>query len=245
MKNRRHEPKPALFAASLVRMLPVVAAQAFALWAALSDSLDYFDYQVLVVVELVLVQLSLALIAKPRARGERWRILATTTFVAGPAMLFFLALLVPIALETTDDPATPMAIVDGTVGHLTGDGLRWALGYLALGFGIAIVQARFDANPRAWWERHVVEQNMIEMVALIAGMFLLAPVIIARQQIAWVGAREPATIGVVLIVMMIALRLALTLALSERMRDDEAAAEPAAVAPRRRRGARRIRGAAR
>ena len=45
--------------ARFATVLPIAAAQAFALWAALNDSLDYYDYQLLVAAELLLVQLSI------------------------------------------------------------------------------------------------------------------------------------------------------------------------------------------
>ncbi|HJU39752.1 MAG TPA: hypothetical protein VJ724_09280 [Tahibacter sp.] len=225
MKHQPAKPKPADPAArreALAHALPVAAAQAFAFVCALFDTLDYFDYQLLVVVELLLVQLSIALTTAPNDILERFKQLALTAFVVAPAVLFFNAVLVQVALAPHGgNGAPPLDIVGSTLDHLTGDGLRYALGYLALGFGVAMLRACRDARPLEWWHRHVVSQSSIETAAFVLGTFALAPVVIARQTIHWVGALESTTIGIVMIAIMIAMRLAFTLIWNTMVRRGE------------------------
>lgn len=186
-------------------LLPLLAAQAFAAVMMLAGRLDFLGWQLLTLIEAWLVHLSLLRFDVRKPLPERLKQFALVSLAVLPALFLFLALLATLMLDP-DDPRLPWTMMaDAAARAVAGDG-RVALGYLAAGLGVSLLQAQRSAEPGRWWYERVVMQYQVNMLATLAALFLLGPLIILRQEIAWVRALSAGTIDFTLLVLLAALR---------------------------------------
>lgn len=191
-------------------LLPLITGQLYAIWMMLTGRLSYLDYQLLSLAETWFVHLSLLAFNTRLVFGERLKLFAINTLVVLPALFLFIALLVALVL-VPDDARAPWTIVADAAARLLDERLIESLGYLLAIFGVSALQAMFDAEPGRWWYLRVFTQNQVTIVATLAALFLLAPIIMARQQIAWVHDLSPQTMNLCLLALLALLRLAFSL----------------------------------
>lgn len=191
-------------------LLPLITGQLYAVWMMLTGRLSYLDYQLLSLAETWFVHLSLLVFNTRLAFGERLRLFAINTLVVLPALFLFIALLVALVL-TPDDARMPWTIVADAAARMLDERLIESLGYLLATFGISALQAMLDPDPGRWWYLRVFTHYQVTIAATLVALFVLAPILIARQQIAWVHDLSPQTINLCLLILLALLRLAFSL----------------------------------
>jgi hypothetical protein len=184
--------------------LPFVSGQIYMIWTMLTGRLQYVDYQLLVLVEVVIVHASLLLFNRREPLGARLSRLAIVALVIVPALLFFVAILASPALapETT---SSPWALVGELLSRMGGEGLRTNLCYLGITFGFALAQAFASPDFRGWWYLNVVTRNQTSVAALITSLILLGPVLVVLGKMA---ALSSSVTNGALVVLLIVLRFA-------------------------------------
>jgi hypothetical protein len=176
------------------------------------------------------VHLSLLRFDAQRSPGERFGNFALVSLVVLPALFLFIA---PISTLTVhpDDARLPWTLLAEAALRPVREDFRVELAYLVIGFGISLLQARRAERPAQWWRERVLTQYEINLVATLAALFLLGPLIVLRQQVDAIRALPPALVDAALIAMLAALRIALAVRVH---RLSQAAKRGAACAPSRR-----------
>ena len=196
-------------------LLPLFATQLFAAAMMLAGRLDFLDWQLLALIEAWLVQLSLLRFHTGVPLSQRLQNFAVTSLIALPGLFLFVALLSTLMLYPNDARA-PWEILAAAARRATQQNLLFELAYLVLGFGISLIQALRDADPARWWHRRVIVQNQTNVVAMLAALFMLGPLIIARQQIDWVHDLSGDIVDICLLVMLASLRCGVAMLVARR-----------------------------
>lgn len=186
----------------------VLTSQAYAIWLAFTGTLEYPDYQLLAIAEMALLQLP-PLIFDTRERPlERVKNFVLMCLVVLPALFLFNSLLVHLVLQPahahTPDPWTIVAVA---VKRAIGENLRPSLVYLTLSSGLALAHAFDNRKPSLWWYDNVLAERSAIPATFVLSLFLLAPILMVRQQSKWAQNLSPHSVNLALIAMMILLRI--------------------------------------
>ncbi|MEO5625867.1 MAG: hypothetical protein ABIQ70_07665, partial [Dokdonella sp.] len=87
------------------------------------------------------------------------------------------------------------------------ENLRPSLIYLALSSGLALAHAFDHRKSSRWWFDNVFAERSVITATFVLSLFLLAPVLIIRQQSEWARDLSSHSVNLVLIAMMILLRI--------------------------------------
>lgn len=191
--------------------LQTLIAQTYAIWMAFNGTLDFLDYQLLVLAEMYLVQFARIFFLADQSVKERVELLLLNWLVVLPALFLFMALLAQIAVaQAGQTPLDLGELVLSPVQRLFGPNLQSGLTYLLLCNVLAFLRAFSTPAPARWWNEQVFEQHAILVITFLAMLFLFGPFIIARRNIAWVEGLNPHATSLVLIGLMFALRIGFT-----------------------------------
>jgi hypothetical protein len=187
-------------------LLPVLASQGLAAALMLTGNLDFLDWQLLTLAEAWLVHLTLL---AHGARGSPQATLqnfALVSLVVLPGLWLFIALLATLMVYP-DDTRLPWTIVfDGTA-RLATERLHVALAIALTGLLVSLLQVQGERDKARWWQSRVVAQYQVNMVAMLATLFLLGPLIIVRREFDFARELPAHVVDIALLTMLAALRV--------------------------------------
>lgn len=182
-----------------IALLPLVLGQIFSVWTVSRGTLTYFECQLLTAIEVWLVALSLVFFNSRTPLKKRLETFATLSFVF-PFLLLFVVMTVTLAIALDGGKHVPLSMFVDAFKEVNQDTLSWGAAYIMLTLGVSVLLAIWSNTPSQWWYLHVFAPSQAVSAAFLLGIFMTAPIIIARQQIPWLGELTPHTMNVVLMV---------------------------------------------
>ncbi len=191
-------------------LLPVLASQGLAAAMMLAGNLDFLDWQLLTLVEAWLVHLTLLAHGTRGSPQATLQNFALVSLVVLPALWLFIALLATLMLYP-DDARMPWTIVFDGSARLATERLHVALAIALIGLLVSLLQVQCERDKARWWQSRVVAQYQVNMVAMLASLFLLGPLIIMRREVDLLRELPANVIEIALLTLLAALRVLIAL----------------------------------
>ena len=187
-------------------LLPVLASQGLAAALMLGGGLDFLDWQLLVLVEAWLVNLTLLAYAERGSPQASFANFLLVSLVVLPVLWLFIALVATLMLYP-DDARAPWSIVIDAAGRLATGRWRAALLFVLAGLAVSLVQVQGALEKAAWWRERVLAQYQVNLVATLASLFAMGPLLILRNELDAVREWSAGRVDLALLALLAALRL--------------------------------------